>query len=218
MTTRAVLTGDLVGSSRLSPASLEGARGAFATAATEIETWRTKLVGAPADFFRGDSWQMLLTQPGFALRAALYIRASLKAGAPEWDTRIAIGYGEVDRIDKQRTSLSSGEAFLLSGRALDDLGDTVDITVRGPRDGLKWDALGPLAHLCSVLMDDWSQKQAQAARLALAPDAPTQARMAELLGVSQQAVSKALSAAKITALLRAIDHSEALTWNRVRLI
>jgi predicted transcriptional regulator len=42
--------------------------------------------------------------------------------------------------------------------------------------------------------------------------------MAEMLGVSQQAVSKALSAAKITALLRAVDYSEALTWNRVRLI
>ena len=78
--------------------------------------------------------------------------------------------------------------------------------------------MGPLSHLCSVLMDDWSQKQAQAARLALAPEAPTQARMAEMLGVSQQAVSKALSAAKITALLRAVDYSEALTWNRVRLI
>lgn len=109
MTTRAVLTGDLVGSSRLTPASLEGARDAFATAATEIETWRAKLVGAPADFFRGDSWQMLLTQPGFALRAALYIRASLKAGDPEWDTRIAIGYGEVVvHPDRDRVSTIRG--------------------------------------------------------------------------------------------------------------
>lgn len=218
MTTRAVLTGDLVASSRLSAVSLERARQAFAGAAADIESWRPKLVGAPADFFRGDSWQMLLTEPGFALRAALYVRASLKAGDPEWDTRIAIGFGDVDRVDRNRTSLSSGEAFLLSGRALDDLGDSVDIAIATANAGLGLVALAPIAQLCSVIMDDWSQKQAQAAKLALAPEAPTQAKMAELLHVSQQQVSKALSAAKISSLLRAAEFSEGLSWKKVRLV
>lgn len=218
MTTHAVLTGDLVASSRLTAASLEGARQAFAAAAGEIEAWRPKLVGAPPDFFRGDSWQMLLTWPGFSLRAAFYLRASLKAGDPGWDTRIGIGLGEVDRIDRRRTSLSSGEAFHFSGRALDDMGEAVDIAVSGPTHGLRWASLQPLAHICSAVMDDWSQKQAQAARLALAPDAPTQAKMAELLGVSQQAVSKALSAAKVPSILRAAEFCEGMNWKRVRLI
>lgn len=218
MTTHAVLTGDLVGSSRLTAASLDGARQAFATAAAEIEAWRPRLVGAAPDFFRGDSWQMLLTQPGFSLRAAFYIRASLKAGDPDWDTRIGIGLGEIDRIDKQRTSLSAGEAFLLSGRALDEMGEALDIVVRGPKNGLRWGALEPLAHICSAVMDDWSQKQAQAAKLALAPDAPSQAKMADLLGVSQQAVSKALGAAKITSILRAAEFCEAMKWTGVRTV
>lgn len=214
MTTHAVLTGDLVGSSRLSPASLQGARQTFEAASAEIAGWAPKLVASTPDFFRGDSWQLLLTQPGFSLRAAFYIRASLKAGDPDWDTRIAIGLGEVAKIDKGRTSLSSGEAFLLSGHALDAMGAATNIIVSGQSSA----GLDVLARICSSMADDWSQKQAQAVCLALAPDAPTQAEMAERLGVTQQAVSKALASAKISAFLQAAQYCETLTWPRLRLV
>lgn len=214
MTMYAVLTGDLVGSSRLSPGSLQGARQTFEAASAEIAGWAPKLVASTPDFFRGDSWQLLLTRPGFSLRAAFYLRACLKAGDPDWDTRIAIGLGEVAKIDTSRTSLSSGEAFLLSGHALDAMGTATNITVAGRAS----DALDVLARICSGMADDWSQKQAQAACLALAPDAPTQAEMAERLGVTQQAVSKALASAKISAFLQAAQYCEALTWPRLRLV
>lgn len=214
MTTHAVLTGDLVGSSRLDPASLQGARQTFEAASAEIAGWAPKLVASTPDFFRGDSWQLLLTQPGFSLRAAFYIRASLKAGDPDWDTRIAIGLGEVAKIDKGRTSLSSGEAFLLSGHALDAMGAATNIIVSGQSSA----GLDVLARICSSMADDWSQKQAQAVCLALAPDAPTQAEMAERLGVTQQAVSKALASAKISAFLQAAQYCETLTWLRARWI
>lgn len=214
MTTHAVLTGDLVGSSRLSPASLQGARQTFEAASAEIARWSPKLVASTPDFFRGDSWQLLLTRPGFSLRAAFYIRARLKAGDPDWDTRIAIGLGAVAKIDKSRTSLSSGEAFLLSGHALDAMGAATNIIVSGQSSA----ALDVLARICSSMADDWSQKQAQAVCLALAPDAPTQAEMAERLGVTQQAVSKALASAKISAFLQAAQYCEALNWPKVRLV
>lgn len=218
MTTHAVLTGDLVASSRLSPASLQGARQTIEAASAEIAGWAPKLVASTPDFFRGDSWQLLLTRPGFSLRAAFYIRASLKAGQPDWDTRIAIGLGQVARVDKARTSLSSGEAFLLSGHALDAMGPATSIVVASPPRARGWAALDVLAQICSGMIDDWSQKQAQVARLALAPNAPTQAEMAERLGISQQAVSKALAAAKVPAFLQAAEYCEGLNWRRVELI
>ncbi|PZN95601.1 MAG: hypothetical protein DCF29_24380 [Alphaproteobacteria bacterium] len=218
MTMHAVLTGDLVGSSRLSPKSLQGARQTFEAASDDIARWSPKLVASTPDFFRGDSWQLLLTRPGFSLRAAFYIRARLKAGDPDWDTRIAIGLGAVAKIDKSRTSLSSGEAFLLSGHALDAMGAATNLVVAETPQGRSLAALDVIARICSSMADDWSQKQAQAVCLALAPDAPTQAEMAERLGVTQQAVSKALASAKISAFLQAAQYCEALNWRRVRFI
>lgn len=218
MTIHAVLTGDLVGSSRLDPASLQGARQTFEAASAEIARWSPQLVASTPDFFRGDSWQLLLTQPGFSLRAAFYIRARLKAGDPDWDTRIAIGLGEVAKIDKSRTSLSSGEAFLLSGHALDAMGSGTTLVVAARPQARSLAALDVLARICSTMADDWSPKQAQAVCLALAPGAPTQAEMAERLGVTQQAVSKALASAKISAFLQAAQYCETLTWPRLRLV
>lgn len=218
-TTRAVLTGDLVGSSELTVASLNAARNSVADALSDVEGWREGLVGAKPEFFRGDSWQALLTDPKFFLRAMIYVRARLKASGEGWDTRVAVGLGRVERIDKKRTSLSSGEAFTLSGRALDDIGG-FNMAVAMPLGIARFaEGLEPLTHICGILVDDWSQKQAKTAYLALEPSALTQAEMAERLGVSQQSVSKTLAAARIPALLNAITHCEKLNWsNRVDLI
>lgn len=210
MTTRAVLTGDLVNSTQLNPASLTRARQTLLAAAEEIEGWDKAVVGAQAEFFRGDSWQLLLMKPQFFLRGAIFLRASLRGADEDWDTRIAVGLGRVDKVDKQRTSLSSGEAFTLSGRTLDGIGAANMAVAAGP--GIPGGGLAPLTHICSVLVDDWSQKQAQAARLALSPQPPTQAEMADRLGITQQSVSKTLAAAKIPALLQAIQYCERLNW------
>ena len=210
MAVRAVLTGDLVNSTQLSPASLTRARRTLLASAEEIQGWDKAVVGAQAEFFRGDSWQLLLTKPQYFLRSAVFLRGSLRAVDDSWDTRIAIGLGRVATIDKKRTSLSSGEAFVLSGRTLDGIGTANMAVAAGP--GIQSGGLAPLTYMCSVLVDDWSQKQAQAARLALAPQPPTQAEMADRLGITQQSVSKTLAAAKVPALLQAIHYCERLNW------
>lgn len=212
--TRAVLTGDLVGSSGLTVQSLHRARQALLDALGEIGEWSPNLLGAEPEFFRGDSWQALLTHPMYVLRCVIYLRAKLRALDTQWDTRIAVGLGRVERVDKQRTSLSSGEAFNLSGHALDDLGSGHVAVAMPPALSSYASGLVPLAQICSVMIDDWSQKQAQIACLALPPKAPTQAEIADQLGISQQSVSKTLAAAKLPSLMQAMTYCERLNWTK----
>lgn len=223
MSTCAVLTGDLVGSSRLPDDSLQNARAAVIAAAETLPTWTEGLLGSKPEFFRGDSWQLLLMHPGYFLRAAVAIRARLRAGDDSWDTRISVGIGRVTRVDKTRTSLSSGEAFLLSGQALDRMTPGSKLAVSTPKiDASKahraWPMLDPVAQLCSAIVDDWTSKQAEVAALAINPETPTQAEIADRLGITQQAVSKALTAAKLNTILHACGAVEKQRWNLVRVI
>lgn len=218
MTTRAVLTGDLVRSTDLTDAALNAARHALLSAMTDIGGWKLNLLGSAPDIFRGDGWQILLTEPGYCLRAAFYIRACLKAQALNWDTRISIGLGKVSHVDRNQTSLSTGEAFLLSGQALDVMPSGTNLVVAMAAGIRGWNALSPLGMITSSLIDDWSQKQAMVACLALAPSPLTQAEMAERLGISQQAVSKALAAAKVSLLLQATSFCESMNWRRIEMI
>ena len=116
----AVLTGDLVRSSRLSGRQLDQARASLHAAADEVKRWKRGLVRGAPEFFRGDAWQMLLTEPKWALRVAVFVRASL-LGGELGDTRVVIGIGTVDRVNPKRISLSTGQAFTLAGEGLDAL-------------------------------------------------------------------------------------------------
>src|SRR5690606_36032467 len=130
--TYAVLTGDLVKSRRLQSGDLERAR---QTVLGALDGMPWAGVEGKAEFFRGDSWQALLSRPEQSLRAAIYVRAALRAlDLPEAraDSRVAIGIGPVARIERGRISLSTGEAFQRSGKALDDLGATARLAIALP--------------------------------------------------------------------------------------
>lgn len=212
----AVLTGDLIGSSGLPDTSLQDARAKVIAATEELSKWSIGLLGSKPEFFRGDSWQVLLMDPGYFLRAAVFIRACLRAADENWDTRISVGIGGVTRVDKTRTSLSSGEAFLLSGHALDRMVSGAKIVVTTPEGA--WPTLNSIALFSSELVDEWTSKQARVVSLALAPKPPLQSELAERLGITQQAVSKALTAAKLNAILSACNAVEKQNWKLVRFI
>lgn len=124
----AVLTGDIVKSSRMSPANLKRLPGVLTAIFKSIDT-----LCKPADFatqfsiFRGDSFQVIC-EPACALKAWLLIRAGLRAAYPaplskSTDSRIGIAIGKVSHLAENITE-SSGEAFLLSGRLLEELKST----------------------------------------------------------------------------------------------
>ena len=213
----AVLTGDIIGSSKLSVERLNRARAVVLKGARQFHSKSRKSVVGTPEFFRGDAWQLLLKEPGRALRAALYIRALLSSEI-DVETRISIGVGSVDAIDRSRTSLSTGEAFTLSGHALDQMTGYFDLSGALP------ERAGPLAgwfpailHLSSGLVRHWTRRQAEIVSLALLLDNPTHEQIARTLSppVSKQTVSESLAGAGWRTLLEALWAFEATDWPTV---
>jgi hypothetical protein len=209
----AVLTGDIIASSRLSPERLARARAVILKGGQRFHPrLRPAIYGLP-EFFRGDAWQLLM-EPNRSLRTALHIRALLSAEIGV-ETRISIGVGGVDVIDRAHVSLSTGEAFTLSGHALDEITGYFDLTGALP------ERAGPLAgwfpavlHLCSGLMRHWTRRQAEIVSLALLSDKLTHERIARSLHppVSKQTVSESLAGAGWRTLLEAIRAFERTDW------
>lgn len=120
----AVLTGDLVRSSKLSVEQSRRAIQQLKRAVTDFEKTFQGTIQGELDSFRHDSWQFLMKRPALAIRATIFLRASVKMqsdATTSYDTRIGIGIGTVDSISRRRISDSRGMAFTLSGKALDGM-------------------------------------------------------------------------------------------------
>ena len=138
---------------------------------TEVRKYFPEDVRHPIEVFRGDSWQLLIEAPGKALRIALFIRATLRArfDRTRVDTRIGIGIGSVDFIPHDNISSGDGEAFRLSGEALDGLARSFGMAVNLP------DRFSPFvrssmdvsAKLIDVLVGEWTSRQAYAVSRAI---------------------------------------------------
>jgi hypothetical protein len=209
----AVLTGDVVRSSRLAPAELAALRQTILAAADQIGAWKASpIIGAP-EFYRGDAWQLLLSEPRMFLRVALFIRATVRQ-TRGWDTRIAIGLGPVDQIEPGQISLSVGESFTLSGRQLDEMGSALGFGFDAPPE-LKAKAgwVAPVVSLCGELIGRLKPGQATTVCAALTPSGATQTEIAAQLGISQQAVSNALSSAGWGAIADTLSFVEGFAWD-----
>lgn len=162
----AALTGDLIGSRKLEPA-LRG----------EVLDWIRSLAGQFAELhpgavvgglevFRGDSWQLCLANPALALTAAVFLRAGTKAhpSRAEPDMRIGIGIGTVESLRPERVSQSHGEAFALSGTALDALADSERrLGLAGPASDAPLRVLGRLAApLLDLHLSRWTRPESAA--------------------------------------------------------
>lgn len=209
----AVLSGDIVGSTSLGADRLELAQSAFFAATRKLQAWSPDAIVGEPEFFRGDSWQMLLGDPRAFLRASLFLRAALRSANRDFDTRIGIGFGTVDRIDRQRISTSIGNAFTASGSQLDAMADAVGVSVavpHGAQGQLGW--MMPVTALCNAMMNSWSERQADIAAHMLAPGTPLQSQVAADLAVSKQMVSKTLASIDFSAIASALQWVEHGKW------
>ncbi|MGH8502780.1 MAG: hypothetical protein ACREVE_10005 [Gammaproteobacteria bacterium] len=216
----AVFTGDLIRSSALTKKQLDAVRRDFLTAAGAINQagWADgKLLRGQPEFFRGDAWQMLLTDPRWALRVAIYLRAVM-LGQGLADTRIAIGIGAVDSVSRTRVSLSRGEAFTRSGRALDSMSPRFRMAIAVPDESRAMgDWLSTVVALCDCIIGRWQTRQAQVAGLMSLRKSASHADIARLTKprrISQQAVSKALGAAGWPGLELAMERFESISWQQ----
>jgi hypothetical protein len=167
----AVLTGDLVSSSRLSSNQSQQAMELLRTSATIFERCFSGTIHGNMDTFRHDSWQLLLNKPDQAFRAALFLRSALKMesdAVTKYDTRISIGIGTVEYIAAERISDSRGPAFTLSGKGVDTMkGLSLALSI-DTEDAEPWsDMILAVIPLLDCIATDWTPTESRAVNAAL---------------------------------------------------
>lgn len=149
---QAVLTGDIVNSTKLPSAKEKGL----------IKLLEQIFTPYKYEFYRGDSFQVLVKDASVSLRIALLCRTAA-IGIVEnnvADVKISIGLGEVD--DRIKTLGSAkGEAFLLSGRAFDELEKTNSRLVISTANTMANFALEIIADYVNSIYSRMTTKQAR---------------------------------------------------------
>lgn len=218
----AVLTGDIINSTRMPEGKLPQIRAVLKRAVASISP-RTEV-----DFYRGDGWQFYTEEPESAFRLALLIRAQLLAACEE-DTRIAIGIGsegpvypaqaglEVSQPQALKTALAVGEAFTLSGRTLDSMTSHFKLTAALPeRAGVLSLWVRVACHMADEIISGWTTRQAEICAKALLMKEATHQEIADELDpkVAKQTVTRSLSGAGWRALQAPLTAFETMDWSQ----
>lgn len=209
----AVLTGDVVRSSKLTGEELDRLFEALGEAVREAGSWDASMKRTQFYRYRGDGWQLVLREPRWALRLCLFVRAFLKAADPKFATRIAVGIGGVDHLDETNLASSSGEAFVLSGQLLEKMREAAFFKVTLGAGMATAAPLVPVVFaLCDTVASHWTRRQAEVMRFALHCQPPTQQEIARLVTppISQSAVTVHLTKSGVDALSDALTSFEAL--------
>jgi predicted DNA-binding protein (UPF0251 family) len=193
----AVLTGDLVGSRKVASTSLRRAMDRLEEAARQFgHDWTMDLRFTR---YRGDGWQVLLSQPNLVLHATLHFHACLRAADIGLDTRISAGVGTVATVGTANLNDASGVAFFISGDHL-DRAKKRRFLIAGTGIG-DWQA--SIFHLAEQLALGWTAAQAEVVALALSSEL-TQDEIARRIGVSRQAIQSRLASSGFSALDEAL--------------
>lgn len=209
----AILTGDLVRSTRAGPAATDDAIGAILDVSRTLAT----ATGHDTRFtrFRGDGWQMLLDDPRLVLRATILILAALRSGPPHPATRIGVGLGQLDSMGTRDLSDARGTALVNAGKALDSIRQPRRIAIQPEGDATR--NLDVVLNMVDALARRWSREQAEAVLLAASPENLTHADIAERFAITRQALQARLAGAGMNALAMALWSEERLpgagTWS-----
>lgn len=188
MAIQAVLTGDIVNSTKLTVARgrklSEVIAGLFADHRFE--------------FYRGDSFQAYLRQPDTALQLALLCRSAAIGIAREdksvmSDVRISIGIGPVN-TPVRSLKTAQGEAFTLSGRQFDEIAKSNTRLAISSANELANEGLAVIAGYINSIFDSMTGKQAEVVFLLLKGD--SQQDVAKKLRKTKSTIHQRVSAAR----------------------
>lgn len=94
---KGVITGDLVNSTNIAAKWRQTVVDALHVCVKES----IPLTPVKLEMYRGDSFQVVVDKPEYALAIAIALRAKLKAETPDgqklWDARLAVGVGDISK-------------------------------------------------------------------------------------------------------------------------
>jgi len=199
----AVLTGDIVNSTLLSPEMEKSL----------LEALRELLSPYLTEFYRGDSFQVYLKEPAVALRLALACRVLAihrtpgEGELPVSDIRISIGIGTVV-LPVEKPGMAKGEAFIRSGHQFDDMQWSEERLAISSGHDIADIGLDVMAAYLDSICKGMTTKQAEAVAGLL--QEKTQQEIAQQLGKSKSTVSQLVSAARWPEIQRILYQFEKL--------
>ncbi|RUO32012.1 hypothetical protein CWE12_03215 [Aliidiomarina sedimenti] len=146
----AVLTGDLVHSSKLSEQQLNQAQQLL-----QQQINRHTQSGGRGELYRGDAFQLALPEARDAIKAALLVVCTLRANGVALTLSVGIGDGPVAK----RSATAQQQAYVLSGRGL-ELTSRGELTVHSDHSAANQSLQLNTAFL-SFLLQNLTRKQAE---------------------------------------------------------
>lgn len=209
-----VLSGDIVGSSDIHQRTGLPTMSVIKRIGERVIDNFPDAVIPEIDIYRGDSWQMVCLDPGLSLRIGLFFRALIKADRriQPADSRLSIGYGEIDFLPEQGISAGDGVAYRLSGGGLDRCGKRRRMCLVFPEEKSSrlTSALDQMVRLIDFQVQRWQPGQSEAVAGALL--GLTQQNIGQEWvkdPVTQQTISQHLESAGWQAINSALDYFEA---------
>ena len=226
MTVHGIITGDIVSSREIDAPIREKLFDEMGELLKELKKqWISSY-----ETYRGDSLQCQVKSPESVLRVALIIRSFFRAYFPDelkpklavkkgdqaqatkgyfatnFDIRLGLGIGSIDFIKKNKITSSDGEAFRLSGDALDSLSPgtqrlaikTFNVTFN--------EQMEPPILLLDALIQKWTQNQAELVLYKLQDK--KEEEIAAKLKVTQSAVNQRTKTAQWMAIEKLIIYFE----------
>lgn len=210
-----VMTGDLVASRKYQNDGQQSIVRILTRMEEKFQHAFPDTVAHHISIFRGDSWQIVIKEPCLALRIAFFSRAFLLSNSDDknLETRIGIGIGPIDYLPEDNVSAGMGEAFRLSGLALDQIGRNRYLHFKSGNQ-VQDDYINVLLSLADTISDKWSSAQARAVYGAL--QHKKQKDIARLWepAISQQSVTRHLQRAGWKSIEKSLDWFEQITFDK----
>jgi hypothetical protein len=174
-----VITGDIIGSRQQeSQHWVENLKKILAPFGKTPNEW---------EVYRGDEFQIEVSNPEDALLTAILVKAHLRA--IKSDARMSIGFGDKTH-NAERISESNGSAFINSGELFETLKkQKVNLALR--TGDLDFDEkLNLMLQLTLTFMDSWLVQSAEFVASAIENPTLSQEELGQKLGINQAAVSR----------------------------
>ena len=192
----AVIIGDIINSRQIKDQSLwlDPLKKLFKNWGNSPQEW---------EIFRGDNFQLQISDPSDALQAVLKIKSLIKSLGTEKsnrtspiDVRIAIGIGEIE-FEAKKISESNGKAFVRAGEKFEKL-KIEKLTIAVNTEWQEFDRdINLYLKLAALQMDNWTISSAELFQHILFNNSNTQEDIGRHLGISQHSVSRRMSRAHV---------------------
>lgn len=193
----AVITADIVNSTLLSPKLEKSLKNTFLSILKPYKS----------EFYRGDSFQVYINEPQIALKIVFQIRTAARRIALLHDIRASIGIAE-EVSPVINLNNAKGEAFIMSGRAFEDMTKTERrLLIRSSDESINV-ALDVISRFADNLLTNLTSKQAEVVFELLSDSTQTEA--AKKLKKSQATINKHAQSADWTDIQELLENYQQL--------